>query len=469
MQVARKGHPCLYYIILLVETIASCSVPIDDFEQFQNVQEASGTAFIQSCPRLSSIRNLTIRAVYDVWPPLFISPTTPMFHLELFEHICETLGLNIEYIKNPDVGVWAHKSPNGTWRGMMSLFVRDEADICVTGASMTPERTEIADFSQATTHFRSRMFVKASTTRSLNAENYIKEFSLTVWFLIVVTLIGSSLVLYMILFGLGNSHSTSSLKAMEAVYRAVLQKSTVFKKKSAALNVSIFSLLMFTLVVFSVYKCQMNAFLAVVFLTPPVRSLQDALDNGMTVAYVQGGVIEEIFSKSPEGSDRYQAHQNRLTNPLATITNLSDAILHLDSSDYALIQKIETMIHSELYPCSIIDVPDFEIKNPIVFPFKRDSAFLEPFDEQITLMKQSGLLQRLYKKHLERTLPECEEASGAVLGFANVITPFGLLAAGVVIGLAVALMETILAPKIRTMAEGEKSIKNSLAEPTCST
>ena len=119
-----------------------------------------------------------IRAVHQSWPPLFYRPndtgseTYSGYNFEVFETICASLGVKIEYIASRYRGVWAWKNPaNGTWIGMLRMLVDDEADACIAGAAMTPERTEISDFTFATTHFASTIFVQTPSRKQANIDN----------------------------------------------------------------------------------------------------------------------------------------------------------------------------------------------------------------------------------------------------------------------------------------------------------
>lgn len=397
-----------------------------------------------------------IRAVHQIWPPLLYeqnandSKTFSGYNFEVFETICDILGVKIEYVANKYQGVWAWKNPvNGTWIGMLKMLADDEADACVPGAAMTPERTEISDFTIATTHFTSTIFVQTPSRKQANIENYLQEFSLYSWGVIVATflLCIATLILANHVIGKDNSWRNS----IGIVFYAFINKSLSSDLRQTSTQTLGYQSLVFIifciwLMLMVIYRCQMNAVLAVSILPFPINSLSDALDLNYGVTFFKGGVIDEMFSLSPPGSPEHRAHQKYLNDDAPPLQSFDMGIQRVLDGTHVFLQKLETLRAHPAYPCEMVDVKNYKINQDIVFPFKIGHSLLPAFNEQIMKLREAGILNKLWRKYIYTGDKQCDEESGDTLGFENVLSPFFILAFGIGLSILVLILESISFP-----------------------
>eukprot|EP00095_Tigriopus_kingsejongensis_P010941 maker-scaffold234_size243041-snap-gene-1.25 protein:Tk10941 transcript:maker-scaffold234_size243041-snap-gene-1.25-mRNA-1 annotation:"hypothetical protein Y032_0887g2867" len=406
--------------------------------------------------------NLTITVVYDIWRPLFESPGKPGYHEDLLNLIATDLGLHIRYIPNPYPGIWGKKLPDGSWTGMLALLANGQADICVSGAIMTPERDEIIDYTTPTANFRTMLFIGMAKAQNLNLENYNQEFTATTWLAIGVGIGGSWLVLSGLIHvhqGSASLREAASL-AFEIVLRACLQKGTSILKTSRSLKVGMLTFLLFAMMTFNVYKCQMNAFLAVIFLESPIKTLLDAYQADLDIGYFNGDAIEEFFANSPPGSLAYRIHQKRLDSPRSQVTSYAEGLANLREGDYAFLQQYEAMIKEDGYGTDFLEAEDFAMRTDVVMPVKKNSIYLEAFNEQILKYMQNGVLEKLTRKYLKDAseVQNTRLVSATRLGLTNVVTPFLLLAGGILIATTIVALE-MRSPQIDPNVPYPKSIE----------
>ena len=99
------------------------------------------------------------------------------------------------------------------------------------------------------------------------------------------------------------------------------------------------------------------------------------------------------------------------------------------------------MRKEEVYPCQVTAIKNYKINHDIVLPFRKDHPLLGEFNVELMKMKQAGVLSRLERKYNDITEKKCEEESGDSLGFDNVISPFFILGCGIILSIAILVLE----------------------------
>ena len=214
----------------------------------------------------------------------------------------------------------------------------------------------------------------------------------------------------------------SLLSSIGIVCFAFVNKALPLNLRKTRTNSFAFQCLIFVvfctwLILLIIYRCQMNAVLAVAILPSPINSLADALDLNYGVTFFKGGVIEEIFSLSPPGSAEQRAYEKFMTDDTPPLRSYDEGVQKVLDGTHVFLQKLETMKSHSAYPCEMVEVKNYKVNQDIVFPFKIGHPLLPIFNEKILKLKEAGILNKLWKKYIYNQDKQCEDESGEALGF----------------------------------------------------
>ncbi len=163
---------------------------------------------------------------YDEWFPVFFvreDGSLGGLMYDVYHIVAARLGLREEFVRNRDPGVWGSSNPNGTFRGLLGMIQRGEADLTVSGVGITAERAEFFDFSADVISMRYSLFTKRPTGARVSLQNYFWEFDRYIWTCTAAT---SFLLIIGLALALHSCALPKSLsKAMSVVLNALLYKS----------------------------------------------------------------------------------------------------------------------------------------------------------------------------------------------------------------------------------------------------
>ncbi|KAK2163629.1 hypothetical protein LSH36_76g04006 [Paralvinella palmiformis] len=121
---------------------------------------------------------------------------TELFGIEIriLENLAEMFNFTYRFVRSVD-GQWGNLV-NGVWTGMVGMVYRGDADMAASGISLIESRDEVVDF--LTPHYIDSSVVVFKPTR-VKWRYFIKPFSQTVWFTILVLPIFITMMLIFIL------------------------------------------------------------------------------------------------------------------------------------------------------------------------------------------------------------------------------------------------------------------------------
>ena len=93
--------------------------------------------------------------------------------------------------------------------------------------------------------------------------------------------------------------------------------------------------------------------------------------------------------------------------------------------------------------CEIIDIPGEYNKRNVAFGFQKGSPYRNLFSYYLKYMEETGVSQQISQKY-EPSPQVCEDKSGKPLGFASSLSGFFIIAGGLIVALAILVIENIL-------------------------
>ncbi len=408
------------------------------------------SADLERCADPASSLGSKVRVAYDIWYPMVYKDDNGELvglHHDLLKIITMRLNLTVELVFNEVPGAWGEKTENGSWRGLLGMIEQGKADMTASGISHTLAREESFDFSIAINNNHVGLFTKRSSGARINHESYLWEFDLHSWICIIATtfLLTFSLSLILYLSKQDNFWSTS----LSVVLRSILNKGSspiildTYSHKMILLVISFFAI-----VINVTYRGSLNSFLAVVFPSQKIKSLQDVLEKSNGLAMWPGGLLENMFSRAENGSVSQKLYERWKSDPYGPVKSYSHGIHHVLDHDYALIGLKETITVLPSYTCEIVQVKNFcYYKTALTMGFAKGSKFKSVFNREIIKLKGEGIIDRLTERYINRNQhkdSECQENQVLSLEFTNVFTPFAILAFGAIAGFVLAIGEFVL-------------------------
>ena len=121
-------------------------------------------------------------------------------------------------------------------------------------------------------------------------------------------------------------------------------------------RIGLFSVLLSGLVIFTAYRCAMNAFLSVRITKVPIKSMDDVYNQGYSIVMWKNGVLEHFVQSAPESSTFSRVYRRALDTSDQDIymKGTIDGITRLASEKIVMFDYLESVSDlSEFYPCQV--------------------------------------------------------------------------------------------------------------------
>ena len=333
---------------------------------------------------------------------------------------------------------------------MMRQVIDEEVDLAVPGFYVTPEREKHADMSIGIFNVETHLFVHRLSKNKISLINYLYEYSLVNWLLILAT--SACLILAIYVF-------TSVLRLDDkrlpytAVMKGLLYQGTSYNARRLSMRVLLLVNLLFCSVVVLSYRSCMNSFLAITLPVLELRNLEEAEAKGRRLTYWGGGATEGLLASSVEGTPTQKLYLASLEDDEARTGSYKEGIdALLRDEDRVLVAEGQLI---KDYPCSLAQVPRYVFYTwQVALVFPKGSPLAGPFNREILRMKQLGVIDRLLSAYnvngrgADKKAAECHFSGSATsLSFDHVFAPFGMLVLGALASLASVLVERFLLRK----------------------
>ena len=293
-------------------------------------------------------------------------------------------------------------------------------DIIYMGKGFTQSRFKSVDFSLELLVPRLGLFF-AKGKKKLDMSTFLQPFRSFTWTSMIIYFV--ILVSCFIIVGIIVDDSTFRLlpdkvfdmlqKGLDFALRSLVAMGQSSKPMICSYKIAFLVLVVFGFIVFTMYQAALVAFLTTEEDKPPLRNLKELLNSDYNLAIRAGGTMESIFSNSAPQSDEYQLNEKGKIERFQgtdNIMRLVDSMVEIDaqSSNTILFFTYETIKKNVHYPCKLSLIKgSIRRSSPVGFMFQKNWPWKDFFNYHLLVMKESGLLERLYQRTMEREKASC--------------------------------------------------------------
>ncbi|XP_076298659.1 glutamate receptor IB isoform X1 [Lasioglossum baleicum] len=408
---------------------------------------------------------------------------------DLADLIAKKLGITYELriVKDGKYGMENTEVPGG-WDGMVGELIRKEADIAIAPMTITSERERVIDFSKPFMSLGISIMIKKPMKQKPGVFSFLNPLSKEIWVCVIFSYIGVSIVLFtvsrfspyewrVLTLSTGGDSSMSGRNDPTLQHPHGSQGSPHIPTSSMANDFSIINSLwfalaafmqqgcdisprsisgrivgsvwwFFTLILISSYTANLAAFLTVERMVAPINSPEDlASQTEVQYGTLSHGSTWDFFRKSQINlySKMWEFMNSRKH---VFVKTYDEGIRRVRTSKgkYALlIESPKNEYINEREPCDTmkvgrnLDAKGFGVATPLGSPLR------DPINLAVLSLKENGELTKLVNRWwYDRT--ECrhgdkQDASRNELSLSNVAGIFYILIGGLLLALAVALLE----------------------------
>ncbi|EEB17589.1 glutamate receptor 1 precursor, putative [Pediculus humanus corporis] len=401
-----------------------------------------------------------------------------------YEGYCKDLAdlvakkLNIKYeLRLVKDKVYGSKNQHGEWDGMVGELIRKEADMAIASMTITSERQKAIDFSKPFMSLGISIMIKKPVKQKPGVFSFLNPLSKEIWVSVIFSYLAVSVVLFIVSrfspyewkllhceeesqrsypVGGGGGHSLSTtvandfsiLNSLWFALGAFMQQGCDITPRSISGRIVGCVWWFFTLILISSYTANLAAFLTVERMVTPINSPEDlASQTEVEYGTLTNGSTWEFFSKS----------QITLFNKMWEFMNsrkhvfvksYDEGIRRVRDSKgkYALlIESPKNDYTNERQPCDTmkvgrnLDAKGFGIATALHSPLMKEInlAVLELIENgELTKLKNRWWSYRTECKQSDK-----QDALGNELSLSHVAGIFYILIGGLILAMAVALLE----------------------------
>ncbi len=414
--------------------------------------------------RRNNLLGITLTAASLPWA-VFSQQINDTFFMgfvpEVLKTIASTCNFSVDW-KVPADGKYGAPTENGSFNGLAGLLQRNKADIVAAGFAVTLERSAVVSYSNALFESVATLIIldpafSTGKNREVDSDSYLSVFTPSGWMCFVVVLI--ALTLSYFIFFLISSNKLESWTCIEGfgksiwfVYQSGIQMSIPYEFEDYQVSSKIFFMIAgsYSIIFLAYYEGVLTSFLTVSPDPPKFSSIGDVIDKGYKVITIAESKHDTDFKLAPPGTGRHKAyHKTMKGNQEAYFPDYETMIpaVLLNNPKLAVAGSVYSFIgDSRLLP--LPNLADARV-DPVAFGFQKSSEFIDLINSELVKMENSGLKHFLWNKWIEFRQPEdvcgCKVQEEAfVVGVQNLFFPVVMLGSGIVLGISVMLLESLL-------------------------
>ncbi|XP_043220420.1 glutamate receptor ionotropic, delta-1-like [Amphibalanus amphitrite] len=411
---------------------------------------------------------------YDVDPRSGALVNRTGLGFRIMDTLAEELGFTYTVVEPPD-GQWGLRLPNGSWTGLVRMLIDGRAD--VAGAlALNPVRQTVIDNTQSFyTDYYDLLAPKARLDHGLFI--YKDPFTDEVWLGIFVTMVVTSLLLYLMTRasphygpqppGARRQGLFRFTNCLWYMYGATINQGGEHLPTALSGRLLVGFYWLFTLICVATYSGNLIATLTVPRVAPVVRDVDDLISGADTGWLTMAGTdlqqaIVNPVSVVSQGLERmFREGRGQF------YANVGDALAKVKGGGWVDIASsldvrfiVDEDMRRELSqnpnasdPCQLDIIPVHLMEITVVFGLQKRSPYKTAFDRYLRLMRESGLIQawlRQFMPNASQCLPEpggqarLMPAGQTGLSLTEMRGAFLLLLIGLLVSAAALLLEQLL-------------------------
>ena len=166
--------------------------------------------------------------------------------------------------------------------------------------------------------------------------------------------------------------------------------------------------------ILSLYRAILVAFVALEIDTPPVKSLNDLMTSNYHIAVKKNTLSEDIFLNAKPGTTEYEIqNSNKIIRFSEAVDMYVDKMVNnTNGASSTMLWYIDSVVQfSDHYPCSVLHIGNRNQGNKQILGiiFKKNWQYTNLFNYYLLLMKEKGLMDKLYQPYLTTTKKSCPD------------------------------------------------------------
>ncbi|XP_071549697.1 glutamate receptor ionotropic, kainate glr-3-like [Panulirus ornatus] len=301
-----------------------------------------------------------------------------------------------ELIPPPD-GVWGIKLPDGSWTGMMGQMHRQEVEMALGPFTITPQRTNICDFSIPLRHENFAILTPRPRLES-DMSGFLKPFTLQVWMLILTSLLGVGIAMMCVAWAEGKVFSLATTnitaRALIWVVCTLLQEYSEWLPQRDGGRLIVTTWLLASLVFMTSYSGILTAMLTLPRVTITVDSLGDLVSQSDLAWRIEAGAAMLTYLQESKDEVRQKAYREMGPTIVAC---LSERHAIADGKfaaicDETTMMKAMAVDFSTSGQCHLYMTQEKVMSNAMMsLAFKKDSQYLATANHLVRVLLESGL------------------------------------------------------------------------------
>ncbi|KAG0716030.1 Glutamate [NMDA] receptor subunit 1 [Chionoecetes opilio] len=383
--------------------------------------------------------------------------------IDLLSTLSNKINFTFELALSPDgeFGSLQMKQSTGKkeWTGLIGQLVNQThgADMIVAPLTINPERAQAIEFSKPF-KYQGITILERKQPRYSTLVSFLQPFRNTLWILVMVSVHVVALVLYLLdrfspfgRYKLANTDGTEedALNLSSAIWFAwgVLLNSGIGEGTPRSFSARVLGMVWagFAMIIVASYTANLAAFLVLDRPQTSLTGINDArLRNPMenfTYATVKGSSVDMYFRRQVELSNMYRTMEgNNYPDAEAAITAVKSGRLK------AFIWDSSRLEYEAAQDCELVTAGELFGRSGYGIGLKKNSPWADRVTLAILEFHESGYMEELDNKWiLQNQEDTCntDEKAPATLGLKNMAGVFILVAAGIVGGIGLIIIEII--------------------------
>ncbi len=412
--------------------------------------------------RRKNLMGVTITAASLTWA-VFSKQVNDTFFTgyvpEMLESIASDCNFSVSWIVPKD-GNYGAPLKNGSFNGLAGLLERKDVDIVAAGFAVTLERSAVVSYSNSLFESPGSLIILdpaySGTVTEVDSDSYLFVYTPSGWMVVVVLLF--SLSLSYIIFFLNSSNNVGCRTCLQGmgksiwfVFNSGLQLSVPYEFADHPVSSKIFFMIAgsYSIVFIAYYEGVLTSYLTVAPDPPKFNSIGDVVDHGYKVATIAESKHDTDFKLARPGTGRHKAyHKTMKGNPKAYFKDFDTLIpVLLNDPNLAFAGPVHSFIGDSRF-LPLAGLSD-ATSDTVAFGLQKSSDFLGLINYELVKIRSSGLQYFLWNKWSEFRNPEdtcgCKVQDQALaLGIQNLFFPIIILVSGIILGICLMIMESLL-------------------------
>ena len=291
-------------------------------------------------------------------------------------------------------------------------------DIGYYNFALSHLRSKYADFSHGLLAPNYGLFY-VKENRNLFMETFLHPFTSPTWILLTtyVVLLISGFIIATMMTRNRTSHfrlkqiSDALENGSDMVLRSLIAKSHGSEPLIGSSKVFFLSIVCTGFLIFYMYQAALVAFLATEEDRPPINSLKDLFNSEYSLVVRKGSATESIFFRAATESKEYQlSRSGKIVRILAPAHSFVDLMVEKDpkAAKTILFHLDEHIQAHHQYPCNLSKIKGFYRRSvPVGLVFRKNWPWTDMFNYHLLVMKERGLLERLYQLNKKKHTRSC--------------------------------------------------------------